>query len=45
MLSLEVAPATSETGQPFLRDLVIASRFPLNSLTNLTKSKYEKYFA
>jgi hypothetical protein len=31
-------PATSETGHPFWRDLVIASLFPMNSLTN-----YEKY--
>jgi hypothetical protein len=25
-------PATSETGQPFLRDLVIASLFPMNAM-------------
>jgi hypothetical protein len=26
--------ATGETGQPFLRDLVIASLFPMENLTN-----------
>jgi hypothetical protein len=33
-----LVPATSETGHPFLRDLVIASLFQW-----MTKRNYEKY--
>ena len=36
--SKPLVPATRETGQPFWRDLVIASLFAMNSLTN-----HEKY--
>jgi hypothetical protein len=33
--SKPLVPATSETGQPFSRDLVIASLFPMNNKNEL----------
>jgi hypothetical protein len=39
-----LVPATSETGQPFLRDLVIASLFPMNAVFSQNIVHHNKFY-